>query len=184
VSEPGSRARLFAALDLPEAVRAELSRWARDEAGGMDGLRLLAPESFHVTLAFLGWRDVADAPRIGELVASCAGPVPGLSLGAAAWFAPRRPRVLAADVVDGEGALGALEQRVSAALAAGAAYEPEHRPYHPHVTIARVRGGARVRAVELAPPAPLEFEGAAVTLYRSHTGPGGARYQALSRTAI
>ncbi len=51
-------ARLFVALDLPAAPRAELARWARSAAAsaraGGGHVRLLAPESLHATLCFLG----------------------------------------------------------------------------------------------------------------------------------
>jgi 2'-5' RNA ligase len=183
VSVPAPQARLFAALDLPEPVRDTLAGWARDVVGDREELRLLTPESLHVTLCFLGGRPEADVARIGELVAACAGPVGGLALGEALWFAPRRPRVLAAGVVDSDGSLAALQGRVADALAAGAGFEPEARPYRPHVTVARVRGGARVYPEALEPP-PLGFDGAAVTLYRSHPGRGGARYEPVSRTPV
>jgi 2'-5' RNA ligase len=184
VSAPAPQARLFAALDLPEPVRQALAGWALDTVGDHEELRLVAPESLHVTLCFLGGRPETDAPRIGALVAACAGPVRGLALVEALWLAPRRPRVLAAGVVDPEGALAALQGRASDALAAGAGFAPEARPYRPHVTVARVRGGARVRADALEPPPPLAFDGAAVTLYRSHPGRGGARYEPVSRTPV
>jgi 2'-5' RNA ligase len=184
VSVPAPQARLFAALDVPEPVREALAGWARDVVGEREGLRLLAPETFHVTLCFLGARPEAEAARIGELVAGCATPVGGLRLGKAVWFAPRRPRVLAAAVQDEQGSLAALQRRVSDALAAQAGFEPEPRAYNPHLTVARVRSGARVRPEEVEPPPPLPFDGAAVTLYRSYPGRGGARYEAVSRTAV
>ncbi len=182
MSETPAKVRLFAALDLPEPVRAELAAWAR-RARDVEGVRLLAPESLHVTLCFLGWRDAADAERIGALVAGCARPVPHLALAGAAWLPPRRPRVLAADVSDGSGALGALQAQLAGVLEAEAGYEPERRAYRPHVTVARVREGPR-RPPALDPPAALEFAGAAVTLYRSHLRRSGARYEAVARTAI
>lgn len=182
MSRPPPKVRLFAALDLPELVRAELAAWAR-RAGEIEGVRVLASESLHVTLCFLGWREEGDAARIGGLLAACARPVPDLALGGVAWLPPRRPRVVAADVSDGSGALGALQAELSAVLEAEVAYEPEQRAYRPHVTVARLREGP-TRPPDLDPPAPLAFAGAAVTVYRSHLRRGGARYEAVSRTAI
>jgi 2'-5' RNA ligase len=64
-------------------------------------------------------------------------------------------------------------------------WEPERRAFRPHVTVGRVRRGERVRAAGLGPPAPdLAFHAPAVTLYRSHTGPGGSRYEALARAPL
>lgn len=176
--------RLFAALELPAAVRTALAGWATTEVGESPEVRLLAPESLHLTLCFLGWRDEADVGEIGDAVSACADPVPGLALAEPAWLPPRRPRVLAVDLADGDGALAALQRRVSDALVAAAGYEPEKRPFRPHVTVARVRRGARVRAGELAVPAQLAFTGEALTLFRSRLARGGASYEPLVRVEL
>lgn len=184
MSERPERARLFVALDLPAHVRADLAAWATRATGDMDGLRLLEEAMLHVTLAFLGWRDVAQAARIGDLAMACAAPVPELSAAGAAWLPPRRPRVLAVDLTDARGDVAALQRRVSDALAAGAAYEPERRPFRPHVTVARVPKRARVRAGDLEGPEVGTFAGSALTLYCSRLERAGARYEPVARTEL
>jgi 2'-5' RNA ligase len=184
VSERPARARLFAALDLPAEVREELAAWGREQTGGREGVRLVDAAMLHVTLCFLGWREEEEAEAIGAAVIACAAPVPDLAVGEAAWLPPRRPRVLAVDVEDGGGAVGALQRRVSDALVAAAGYEPERRAYRPHVTVARVRGGARLRAFELDAPPRIPFRGAALTLYRSSLRRDGALYSPLARVAL
>ena len=181
-----AKARLFVALDLPSRARAALARWARRELEAIDGLRLVPAAALHVTLCFLGWREEAALGTLSELVSSCApSPSPRLGLGAPVWLPPRRPRVLAVDLDDREGTVATLQAHVSAALAAGAGYEPERRPFRPHVTVARVTRGARVGAVRApSPPAQLAFAGEAVTLYRSRLGSGGARYEPVVRVAL
>ena len=62
-------------------------------------------------------------------------------------------------------------------------YEPEERPFWPHVTLARVRKGERARPLDLEPPAD-EFVASEVTLYRSRLSPKGASYEALERVAV
>jgi 2'-5' RNA ligase len=67
-------------------------------------------------------------------------------------------------------------------------YEPERRPFWPHVTLARVRGagrggGPRVEPIALAPP-EATFDARQVTLYRSHLSPRGARYEPLERVEL
>jgi 2'-5' RNA ligase len=184
MSERPARARLFAALDLPGEVRESLAAWARTEVGEREGLRLVDAEMLHVTLCFLGPRDEAAADGIGAAVTACAGEAPALRVGGTAWLPPRRPRVLAVDLEDPEGALAALQRRVSDALVAAAGYERERRPFRPHVTVARVRGDARLRAFELAPPPSEAFAGAALTLYRSSPRPGGAVYAPVARAPL
>jgi RNA 2',3'-cyclic 3'-phosphodiesterase len=179
------RVRLFAALDLPGEVRGELGSWARRELGGRDELRLVAAESLHVTLCFLGWREQAEMARIGDLVEGCADDVRSLAWGEATWLPPRRPRVLAVDVADPGESVRALQRRVSSALEADAGYVPEKRPYRPHVTVARVRKGARVRGGTEPPPPPRrDWSGGALTLYRSLLSPSGARYEPVARVAV
>ena len=179
-------ARLFAAVELPAGVRAALAGWGERAVGGRAALRAVPPENLHVTLCFLGARAEAEAEAIGELVRSCAdGPV-ALALGPALWLAPRRPHVLTVAIEDPDGRLGALQAAVAAALVAGAGFAPEPRPFRPHVTVARVRGGARVRPgeVTLEDPPVLAFPAAAVTLFRSHLGRDGARYAAVARAPL
>ena len=176
--------RLFVAVDLPQAIRRSLARWGRGAVGEDEGMRLIAPAHLHVTLCFLGWREEEEAAALGERVSGCAAPAPGLALGAAAWLPARRPRVLAVDLEDSARALTGLQRRVSDALEAAGAYVPERRPYRPHVTVARVRGRARVRARELSPPPARTFAAEALTLYRSRLERGGARYEPLARAGL
>ena len=173
--------RLFVALELPEGVVATLARWAR--AAQQPGLRLLPAGSLHVTLAFLGERPEEEAGAIGAAVLACVAPVTGLRLGEPVWLG--RGTALSLDLADGAGACAAVQGCVSEGLAAIGAYTPELRPFRPHVTIARVRRGARVARGEV-PPAPDagEFRGAALTLFQSTLSPQGARYRALARADL
>ena len=186
-----ARTRLFVALELPEQVRAALAAWGAGVAADVHGeraLRVLPPESLHVTLCFLGWRDEGHVEAIAALALGAVpvgAPAPRLALGAPAWLPRRRPRVLAVDLADDGGALAGLQAQVSDALEAGAGFEPEKRPFRPHVTVARVPRGARVSTRdELAVPAPLQFAGAAVTLYRSRLSRAGAQYEPLARAEL
>ena len=155
--------RLFVALDLPEAVRGALHDWAvslEDPA-----LRLIAPESLHVTLLFLGESEPVALPP--------AGSAPSLRIARAR----RTPRFLAVSLDDPSGRAAELHRAVVAA----AEREPEPRPFWPHVTVARPRDRrGRPRRAALPPPPALEFAGEALTLYRSHLGHGPARYEAVA----
>jgi RNA 2',3'-cyclic 3'-phosphodiesterase len=159
-----------------------LADWAR--GAEREGLRLVSRENLHVTLAFLGHRPEEEADAIAEAVRAAAAPVPGLSLAAPAWLPPRRPRVLAVDLHDAGEACARLQRAVSEALVALGVFTPEKRAFRPHVTVGRVRKGARV-AEELPvigdhPP----FAASALTLYRSRLAPKGASYEPLSRSTL
>jgi 2'-5' RNA ligase len=177
--------RLFVALDLPEQVRAALAEWgaqAVDRAG--DVLRAVPPENLHLTLAFLGAREEAQAEAIGAIVTTSAGNTCNLSLGAPLWLPPRRPGVLTVEVSDATGALAGLHASVIAAVHAGTEITPEARPFRPHITVARVRRGARISPQHLQKPPSAAFNATALTLYRSIMSPKGARYEPLARRAL
>jgi 2'-5' RNA ligase len=161
-------------------VLSELGRWQGANMKTKD-LREIATPMLHVTLCFLGYQPLERIDALSELVAARAAPEEELALGEPLWLPPRRPGVLAICVEDESGALASLQADVSDALVALDAYEPEKRPFLPHVTVARVRRGRRVRPGRLPAPAPLRFRAPALVLYRSRPGPGGARYEPLAR---
>jgi RNA 2',3'-cyclic 3'-phosphodiesterase len=181
-----AKARLFVALDLPDPVREAIADWQAEALAALPELRAVKPEALHVTLCFLGWRDPGESEGIGEAAVAVAAAVPDLGLGAPAWLPRRRPRVLALEMDDAGGACASLQAAVSAALLHGAWLEPEERPFFPHVTVGRVRGGPRrdLHKRALHAPAPLRFSGAAVTLYRSRPTAAGATYEPLARAAL
>jgi RNA 2',3'-cyclic 3'-phosphodiesterase len=178
-------ARLFVALELPADARDVLARWRDSVVADLPGLRLVGAEDLHATLCFLGSRPEGEIERIGAACGVAAGePVADSGFGSALWLPARRPRVLAVELSDPDGALGRMQSALSVALVAGGWYAPESRPFLPHVTVARVSRDARVRAVELPAPPETAVRCARVTLYRSLLGTGGARYEPLASVEL
>lgn len=174
-------ARLFVALDLPKPIVDALVAWRAPLVRELDALRAVPSASVHVTLAFLGWQAEESIVPLARLVEELtAAGVAGLALGEPLWLPRRRPRVLAVALEDRHGQLAALQAQLVEQLVTGGWHEPEARPYLPHVTVARVRGGAAMRTRELTPPPALAFDGAAIVLYRSRLSPEGARYEPLA----
>jgi len=185
------RARLFVALDLPEAVRDRLASWQaaalRDPA-----LRPVRPEALHMTLAFLGYLPEARIEAVTELVCSVTSGAVDARLEPAPVPLPRsRPRLFAIDAPS-EGAI-ALQAELSGRLEAAGLYRPEKRPFWPHLTVARVRperrGSTRPARVgtppEDLPAALLEpFRAVRLALYRSHLRPSGAEYVSLANVEL
>lgn len=184
--EAAERARLFVALELPAAISAALERWRLDAVRELPGVRAVRGDALHVTLCFLGWREVSEIEPIG---AACASSVEGhappqLSLGEAAWLPARRPHVLAVRIEDPADALGRLQASLSETLSTEGWYERESRPYLAHVTVARLGRGARLRGIELARPPDSSFQADAVTLFRSRLERSGARYEPRRRIVL
>lgn len=185
------RARLFVALDLPEELRAGIVAWGKDELRD-PALRVVAPESLHVTLAFLGYLPEREIERLGEIVRGLGTAAPRLRLeNPVAKPSLRRPRLFALPAI--APAASTLQRELGEKLVAERLYRPETRPFWPHVTVARVRSGPRgsrrPAAVERPPGAlPKRLLEPAlcvrVTLYRSVLQPQGSRYTPLAQVEL
>jgi RNA 2',3'-cyclic 3'-phosphodiesterase len=185
------RARLFAALDLPEAVRDGIEAWSRKSLTD-PALRPVRPESLHVTLAFLGWMPEKEIPHLGEILEESAGGAPSMRLGEPAQRPERgRPRFFALPAESPETIV--LQARLEQNLVEASLYEPERRPFWPHVTVARVRReerGSKRPALVKRRPGPLpkdisqSFRGVRLTLYRSQLQPQGAQYTPLAQVKL
>jgi RNA 2',3'-cyclic 3'-phosphodiesterase len=185
------RARLFVALDLPGGIREGIDAWG-SEALRDPALRRVAPESLHVTLAFLGYRAEKEIGRIAEAVGESAGPAPWVELLDPVPRPPRgRARLYALPALSP--GTEALQAGLQANLVEAGLYEPEKRAFWPHVTVARVRSEARgsrrparvSEAPKQLPPALKEpLIGVRMTLYRSELQPQGARYAPLAQVEL
>lgn len=180
--------RLFVALDLPEAHRREIGRRAAALKARLPPARWVAADNLHLTLAFLG---AAGEERLPDLAAALrpafAGGAPlELEVAGGGTFPPGRPARVAWVGLRGGPGLLELQRAVAAAACACLGLEPERRPFHPHVTLARPRRPWNRRASEevasafegvLGEPFTVE-EG---VLYQSDLGPGGSVYTAVER---
>ena len=178
------RARLFVALELPEELVAGAAALARDAFGPVDELRLVGAESLHVTLVFLGYHAERDIERIAEAAfGEPAGPF-DLAPDGVVPVPRSRPRLYALGLEDAGGALYGWQDALSRRLEEARLYEPEKRPFWPHVTLARVKRGARAPRGLEPPELPAElrqrFRTSRVTLFRSTLKPGGAAYEPLA----
>lgn len=185
------RARLFIALDLPEGVRRGIVVWGRRELRD-PALRAVAPESLHITLAFLGYLPEREIGRLGEIVEGLRSAAPEIRLGDPVGRpSGRHPRLFALPVES----LGTfvLQAEAEEKLVAARLYTPEKRSFWPHVTVARVKpegkGSKRPRHVERQPgglPKELLQPRRAVRarLYRSELKPSGAEYCPLAQVKL
>lgn len=175
--------RLFVAVDLPADTRAALAAWA--DRAAPPAVRRVPAQNLHLTLAFLGSRDEDEAAQAARVAADCAQPLGLLHTADALWLAPRRPSVLTVALRPDE-VLAELQAQLVAELARAIGFEPETRPFRPHVTVGRVPRGTRIDARRVLEPAPpqLSFEAPSLTLYRSQTASGGVRYEPLERVDL
>jgi 2'-5' RNA ligase len=171
----GDRIRLFCALQLPEDTRAELAAWAHARLHG----RLVRADDLHVTLAFLGQRPAADVTRILAELRAASGEAAPAELRPLRYRETRSVGMIVLEDVGG--AATALANGLHDRLARLGVYRREARPWLPHVTVQRFRTPAGDRP-ELANMRSIHVVRSA--LYRSHLGPGGARYDVLETAAL
>jgi 2'-5' RNA ligase len=182
-----SKARLFVALELPDEARSAIVGWQGHVFGGYGrDVRLVRPASLHVTLVFLGHHPEEEIDPIAEAAFSRLGRAesPELTPAALKPVPPRRPRLWAIDLSDQAARATAVHEAVAAPLVEGGWYEPEKRPFWPHITVARLRAHARAPRVEADPPEVGAFRTPEVVLYRSRLSRAGADYQAVARLRL
>ncbi|HST26348.1 MAG TPA: 2'-5' RNA ligase family protein [Gaiellaceae bacterium] len=170
--EGGERLRLFCALTLPEPVLDGFVSWQRRELP-LD-VRVVPRENLHVTVAFLGPRPAADVPRVAaelEAAAAAGGPI---RFAVDRYRETRSVGMLALDDADGHAGRFALD--VFARLERLGVYEPERRPWLPHVTALRFRLPPRLQP---SLPDLGEFSPSGAAVYLSELRPGGAQYVVL-----
>lgn len=181
--------RLFLALEVPRELREMIGEAVRNEKGHLPEARWVRPEAMHLTLVFLG----ETAPEL----------VPDLEPAAAAVFAARRPLELAVEGAGSfppkrparvlwlafreteEGRLADLQGALQEALAGAIGFEPDRRPFHPHLTLARCRKPWPRRPVErfaesFGRPWGQAYEVHEGRLVESRLEPSGARYRTVA----
>lgn len=176
-------ARLFVAVELGADDREALAEWGREVIGEDPGLRPVAVDNLHLTLAFLGHRSLAELEDVAGLVDGFdVGPAPDLRTAGALWLAPRRPHVLTVAIGDDSGRLGRLHGRLWDGLEAIGLVR-EERPFRPHVTVARVRRGWSISPQPPVPAPARPLTARSVVLYRAYLGGGrgGPEYEAQAR---
>lgn len=169
------RLRLFLALRLPDDVLDALVAWQETLALGRRVLR----ENLHVTLAFLGHRPVSELPSIVEALRDAAARARPPLLSVERY---RETRSVGMVVLgDAGGRATALAADLHGRLERLAVYEPERRPWLPHVTVLRFGERPRLRP-ELPSFAPFVPSDAAA--YLSRPSRSGARYEVVDAFAL
>lgn len=180
--------RLFVAIDLSDEVKAAMRRRLARLRSLLPQARWVDPEQAHLTLAFLGHHPEERLAPLRAALAECFAryPVMALRLHGGGTFPQGRPARVAWVGVRAPAELLPMQHDVADAAASQLDWEPEKRPFHPHVTLVRCNPAwprqlvARFQS-EVQGPWGEEFVAAEGVLYRSRLSPRGAQYEALSR---
>lgn len=182
--------RLFVACEVPEDVKEAIGTVIEElrQKSGND-VRWIRPDGVHVTLKFLGEVPVKKLPAIKLAIQEAVvGHQPfELEFSTIGTFGGREGlRIMWAGIAGDVLRLEALVRAVNAALKV-VGFEPERRPFRPHLTLGRVRDeiGTRRRAqieVEVGKTdvPPTTWRTAHVSLMRSRLTSQGAVYDVLA----
>lgn len=183
--------RAFVAVELGEiAARADqlVRRLARIESGVRWNAKQL-----HLTLKFLGEIPLVESAEICRAVKRAAARHDPFELrmrGVGAFPNLDRPRTIWLGVVEGLEPLQALQQEIETELA-DLGYPVEGRPFTPHITVGRLKGGGgrglRQLMDTLRAEAEYDFGEAAVdevTVFSSELLPEGPEYDPLCHVPL
>jgi 2'-5' RNA ligase len=182
--------RLFFGIQLSEESRSEIADTiqilrARPRPSGLR-IAWTASENLHVTLKFLG---TTNAELIEQTVSAARSALRGvlpfeIGIRRLGGFADlNSPRVLWVGVGDPSDLLGHMVQSLDRALEP-LGFKPESRPYHGHITLARVKEGRGAQKI-FDPMPKQEFGNCCVEeviLFETHTpSHGPVKYEPVAR---
>ena len=194
--------RTFIAIELPDDVRARIGEHVNRLRRELPEIRAswTREENLHLTLKFLGDVPVADIPKLSAAVEAAAQTVRPFRLtvsGCGAFPPHGQPKVLWIGVLSEPPAvagdstasseaasLESLHKRMEDDLAT-AGFPREERPFHPHLTIARLRTPKSGRELsdfhQALGFAPQSFSVSEVVVFKSDLLREGSKHTPISR---
>lgn len=186
--------RLFIGIELPEHVKNRIAFLQEDLDMPGAPFKAVNKDNLHITLKFLGSSGEKEASETEALLretAAEAGPFALSFKGTGVFPSSRRPLVVWAGVADEHGGLLRLRARLEETLSR-AGFKEEKKSYHPHITIARLRKGAKPPDAEkleawlkknrCADSGRMEVRG--IALIESILSAEGASYRPIARAAV
>ena len=160
------------------------------EAGilGEGPVRWVRPEALHLTLKFLGEIAPAEVMLVTEAMKDASRTLDPfyLELQGLGFFPDiRKPRVFWAGIQDREGGMARLHARLEEALGRRG-FPMDTRPFHPHLTLARIKGRMN-RSARLEAHEDTVFGSQTVrelVLFKSDLRPQGPLYTPLSTVGL
>lgn len=179
-----SKARLFIGVKVSvatvNALAEAVSALDKRAAAAGTKIRWVAPATYHITLKFIGWTRGEAVDAIRDRVERQLRGVRAFAFttkGMGAFPKPERARVVWAGIDNPGRELVKLASRVDEATA-DLGYPSEQRPFHPHVTLGRLREPANVVSL-LEPVSDTLFSetfAESVILYESIMKSSGSEY--------
>ncbi|PJZ67033.1 RNA 2',3'-cyclic phosphodiesterase [Leptospira wolffii] len=167
--------RTFIGISLSEETKESLHRICI----GLEGIRWLDPENFHLTLAFLGELDPDRIEIVSEICSEIRSEPFRIDIKGVGIFGHKSPEVLYTSVIASE-ELKNLQKSLDSSLRR-AGFSLEKKEYKPHITIGRFRKTQEKKLNQyLQEFETFELPGIQVSefhIFSSRTGPEGAMYR-------
>ncbi|AWB43607.1 RNA 2',3'-cyclic phosphodiesterase [Paenibacillus sp. CAA11] len=131
--------RVFTAVQLPEALGRKLAQACETAKSKLEFKKWVDERDYHITLQFLGDVKPEQIGKMTEVLYQAALRCRSFTLkvsGQGVFGRSEAPSVLWAGLDGDTESLSALQSEVSHTLQP-LGFEPERRPYHPHITLAR-----------------------------------------------
>jgi 2'-5' RNA ligase len=183
--------RSFIAIDLPGSVQRALDSLSRELQRIPAPISWVKTDNIHLTLKFLGSiapEQLAPIQAALERVTAAAPPFQLQPASCGAFPSLKQMRVIWVGLRGDLEALLKLQQDVERALAP-LGFLPEDRPFRGHLTLGRVKGRHHLQELQAVLLQRHDFQTESfdvrdLVLYKSDLRPDGARYTALSRSAL
>jgi 2'-5' RNA ligase len=134
--------RTFIAIPIPDSCREFLSQMQLHLKRSDAEVRWTAIPSIHLTLKFLGETDLETVSELSRALRAVAHPAQVLNLqlsGLGCFPNQRKPRIVWCGIRGDIEQLEILQETVERTCM-GFGFEPEIRPFRPHLTLGRVKG--------------------------------------------
>lgn len=178
--------RLFIAINMWTEIKRRLEAALAPLRDAGLPIRWTEPDSYHLTLKFIGDVAETDVEGISEVMRTVVTQYQPFTMsldGFGVFPSLRRPRIVWAGLSAGPG-LYSLREELEQRLAA-LGIPVEERPFHPHCTLGRVRGKERARLGGQLDKllGSLSCQGQMVArtvdVMSSHLSPAGPRYESI-----
>ncbi len=179
--------RLFIAIELPQQLIKDLEKELEEIKKGLKNLSIkwVKPSNFHITLAFLGYKEEEKIKEISEIVKNCCyfpqfeilfknlGVFPTIS----------RARVIWIGLEDPTGILKNLSSRLRDQLRKAGFFE-EEKDFMPHLTLGRIKRKLNLKEKTLLEAILKKYENfnfgklkaEKIALFESKLSPSGPTY--------
>ncbi|MBI4370234.1 MAG: RNA 2',3'-cyclic phosphodiesterase [Elusimicrobia bacterium] len=144
--------RLFFAVEIPQELKKKISLWVEEIQQGCPQANLswVAPQNYHLTLAFLGespqsqLETLQGASQAAAGIAAIDASLEGLGI----FPALLRPRVLWIGLPQGAGDIRTISANLALFLKnTGVSFDK--KPFSPHLTVGRFRGHPNPKTISL-----------------------------------